>query len=167
MLNVDFWGVVHGVRAFVPRMLEQAEGGHIVNTSSMAGLLPMPNLGAYATAKSAVLALSLSLQAEFDQLGCSLGVSVLCPEFIAAGITHSARNRPADLADEATAPNVPRTTAGVVARMTATQVAEQVLEAITSDRFWILTHDEYRPVIMQHAAGVGTLPVRSRLPPIW
>jgi NAD(P)-dependent dehydrogenase (short-subunit alcohol dehydrogenase family) len=166
VLNVDFWGVVHGVRAFVPRMLEQAEGGHIVNTSSMAALLPMANLGAYAAAKSAVLALSLSLQTEFDQLGCSLGVSVLCPGFIATGITHSERNRPANRADEAAAPNVRRTTAGVVARMTAAQVAEQVLEAITSDRFWILTHDEYRPVIMQHAAGVGTT-ARPKPPPIW
>ena len=67
VLGVDFWSVVHGVRAFVPRMLEQGEGGHIVNTSSMAGLLPMPNLSAYAAAKSAVLALSLSLQTELDQ----------------------------------------------------------------------------------------------------
>ena len=50
--------------------------------------------------------------------------------------------------------------------MTAAQVAEQVLEAITSDRFWILTHDEYRPVIMQHAAGVGTA-ARPKPPPIW
>ena len=73
VLSVDFWSVVHGLRAFVPRMLEQAEGGHIVNTSSMAGLLPMPNLGAYAAAKSAVLALSLSLQTEFDQLGILAG----------------------------------------------------------------------------------------------
>lgn len=101
VLNVDFWSVVHGLRAFVPRMLEQDAGGHIVNTSSMAGLLPMPNLGAYAAAKSAVLALSLSLQTELDQLGSSLGVSVLCPGFIATGITDSARNRPAALADQA------------------------------------------------------------------
>ena len=97
VLSVDFWSVVHGLRAFVPRMLEQADGGHIVNTSSMAGLLPMPNLGAYAAAKSAVLAVSLSLQTELDQLGSSLGVSVLCPGFIATGITNSARNRPPGL----------------------------------------------------------------------
>ena len=107
VLNVDFWSVVHGLRAFVPRMLEQADGGHIVNTSSMAGLLPMPNLGAYAAAKSAVLALSLSLQTELAQLGSSLGVSVLCPGFIATGITNSARNRPAGLADEAPPPWLP------------------------------------------------------------
>jgi NAD(P)-dependent dehydrogenase (short-subunit alcohol dehydrogenase family) len=156
VLGVDFWSVVYGVRAFVPRMLDQAEGGHIVNTSSMAGLLPMPNLGAYAAAKSAVLALSLSLQTEFDQLGSLLGVSVLCPGFIATGITNSARNRPAELAEEAPPPNLPRTTAGAVATLTAADVAEQVIEAITSNRFWILTHDQYQTVIRQHAAGIGT-----------
>ena len=166
VLNVDFWSVVHGLRAFVPRMLEQGAGGHIVNTSSMAGLLPMPNLGAYAAAKSAVLALSLSLQTELDQLGSSLGVSVLCPGFIATGITDSARNRPAALADQAAPPNVPRTTAGVVATLTAADVAEQVVEAITTNRFWILTHDQYRPVIVQHASGVGTA-ARPTPAPIW
>jgi NAD(P)-dependent dehydrogenase (short-subunit alcohol dehydrogenase family) len=166
VLNVDFWSVVHGLRAFVPRMLQQAEGGHIVNTSSMAGLLPMPNLGAYAAAKSAVLALSLSLQTEFDQLGSSLGVSALCPGFIATGITDSARNRPAGLAREAPPPDVPRTTAGAVATLTAAEVAEQVVEAITSNRFWILTHDQYRTVIMQHAADVGTA-ARPAPAPIW
>jgi NAD(P)-dependent dehydrogenase (short-subunit alcohol dehydrogenase family) len=166
VLNVDFWSVVHGLRAFVPRMLEQGAGGHIVNTSSMAGLLPMPNLGAYAAAKSAVLALSLSLQTELDQLGSSLGVSVLCPGFIATGITDSTRNRPAALADQAPPPNVPRTTAGVVATLTAADVAEQVVEAITTNRFWILTHDQYRPVIVQHASGVGTA-ARPTPAPIW
>ena len=166
VLGVDFWSVVYGIRAFVPRMLARTEGGHIVNTSSMAALLPMPNLGAYAAAKSAVLALSLSLQTEFDQLGSPLGVSVLCPGFIATGITNSGRNRPADLADAAPPPNVPRTTAGAVAIMTATDVAEQVVEAITANRFWILTHDKYRAVIMEHAAGVGTA-ARPSPAPIW
>ena len=166
VLGVDFLSVVYGLRAFVPRMLEQAEGGHIVNTSSMAGLLPMPNLGAYAAAKSAVLALSLSLQTEFDQLGSCLGVSVLCPGFIATGITDSARNRPAGLADQAPPPNVARTTAGAIATLTAADVAEQVAEAVISNRFWILTHDQYQPVIRQHAAGIGTA-ARPVAAPIW
>ena len=166
VLSVDFWSVVYGLRAFVPRMLARAEGGHIVNTSSMAGLLPMPNLGAYAAAKSAVLALSLSLQTEFDQLESSLGVSVLCPGFIATGITNSARNRPGDLTDEAPPPDVPRTTAGAVATLTVADVAEQVVEAVLSNRFWILTHDQYQTVIRQHAVGVGTA-ARPVPAPIW
>src|SRR5260370_24545775 len=166
VLSVDLWSVVYGLRAFVRRMVEQAEGGHIVNTSSMAGLLPMPNVGAYAAAKSAVLALSLSLQTEFDQLGSSLGVSVLCPGFIATGITNSGRNRPADLADEASPPNVPRTTAGAEATLTAAEVAAQEGEAIISNRFWILTHDKYRTVIKPDAGVIGTA-AQPTPAPIW
>jgi NAD(P)-dependent dehydrogenase (short-subunit alcohol dehydrogenase family) len=166
VLGVDLWRVIHGLRAFVPRMLEQAEGGHVVNTASMAGLLPMPNLGAYAAAKSAVVGLSMSMRAELDQLGTPLGVSVLCPGFIATGITDSRRNRPAGLGDEAAPPNAPRTTAGTVARMTADEVADQVLDAVLTDRFWILTHDEYRPVIVEHATGIGTT-ARPVPAPIW
>ena len=166
VLGVDLWSVIHGLRAFVPRMLDQAEGGHIVNTASMAALLPTPNLGAYAAAKSAVLGLSLSLQTEFDQLGASLGVSVLCPGFIATAITDSGRNRPERLADAASPPQVARTTAGVVSTMTAAEVAEQVLEAVTANQFWILTHQAYRPVISEHAAGIGTA-ARPAPAPIW
>jgi NAD(P)-dependent dehydrogenase (short-subunit alcohol dehydrogenase family) len=166
LLQVNLWGVLNGLRAFVPRMLEQAEGAHIVNTASMAALLPHPNLGAYAAAKSAVLGLTLSLATELDQSGADVGVSVLCPGFIATGITQSARNRPAQLAQEAPPPNVPRTTAGVAARMTADQVADQVLDAVQTNRFWILTHDEYRPVILKHAEGIGTA-ARPQPSPIW
>ncbi len=166
VLDVDLGGVFYGIRAFVPRMLEQAEGGHVVNTSSMAGLLPIPNLGAYAAAKSAVVGLSLSLQTEFDQLGAPLGVSVLCPGFIATGITHSARNRPVALADEANPPDIPRTTAHAAPTLTADDVAEQVHAAVVENRFWILTHDQYRPVIREHAAGIGTT-ARPVPAPIW
>jgi hypothetical protein len=91
---------------------------------------------------------------------------VLCPGFIPTGITNSVRNRPASSGDSAAPPNVPRTTASTVPTMTADEVAEQVLDAVRSDRFWILTHDEYRAVISDHAAAVGTdaSPVAA---PIW
>ena len=166
VMGVDFWGVVHGVRAFVPRMLAQDEPGHVVNTASMAGLLPIPNLGAYAAAKSAVVGLSLSLRTELDQLGSGLGVSVLCPGFIATGITDSARNRPAELAQEAAPPDVPRTSGATVPTLSADDVAEQVIDAIATNRFWILTHDRYRPVIQEHAAAIGTA-TPPRPAPIW
>jgi NAD(P)-dependent dehydrogenase (short-subunit alcohol dehydrogenase family) len=165
VMGVDFWSVVHGVRAFVPRMLGQ-NAGHIVNTASMAALLPMPNLSAYAAAKSAVVALSMSLQTEFEQCGAPLGVSVLCPGFIATAITNSDRNRPAELADEAAAPDVPRTTHATVSTMTADAVADEVIDAVSTDRFWILTHQEYRPVIQQHAEHIGT-PQGPVPAPIW
>jgi NAD(P)-dependent dehydrogenase (short-subunit alcohol dehydrogenase family) len=166
VLQVNLWGVLCGLRSFVPRMLQQPEGGHIVNTASMASLLPHPNLGAYAAAKSAVLGLTLSLAIELKQMDARIGVSALCPGHIATGITDSARNRPAHLSHEAPPVTGPRTTAGVVPRLTADDVANQVLHAITSNRFWILTHDEYRPVLVDHAQGIGT-DAHPEACPIW
>ena len=129
VLGIDLWGVIHAVRAFVPRMLGQTGGGHIVNTASMSGLLPIPNLAAYSVAKAAVVALSEALQLDLDAEGAPIGVSVLCPGFIATRITESERNRPAHLTDTAPEPEVARTTAGVEATMDASDVAEQVVEA--------------------------------------
>ena len=106
VLDVDLWSVIHAVRAFVPRMLEQSEGGHIVNTASMSGLLPIPNLAAYSVAKAAVVALSEALQLDLDAEGASIGVSVLCPGFIATRITESERNRPAERTESAAVPAV-------------------------------------------------------------
>jgi NAD(P)-dependent dehydrogenase (short-subunit alcohol dehydrogenase family) len=166
VLGVDLWGVIHAVRAFVPRMLEQAGGGHIVNTASMSGLLPIPNLAAYSVAKAGVVALSEALQLDLDAEGATIGVSVLCPGFIATRITDSERNRPAGLAATAPVPAVARTTAGVQATMDAAEVAGHVLDAIRANRFWILTHDAYRDVIRDRAAGIGT-DARPAAPPIW
>jgi len=166
VLGVDLWSVIHAVRAFVPRMLDGGEGGHIVNTASMSGLLPIPNLSAYSVAKAGVVALSEALQLDFDAVGARIGVSVLCPGYIATRITESERNRPAELTNAAPIPAVARTTAGVTATMDAADVALEVVDAIRSDRFWILTHDDYRAVIQARAAGIGT-DARPEPPPIW
>ena len=166
VLDVDLWGVIHGVRAFVPRMLAQGQGGHIVNTASMAGLLPFSSLGAYCVAKSGVVALSEVLQLDLEAEGSDIGVSVLCPGFIATRITESGRNRPGSLADTAGAPNVPRTSANVQPTMDADEVADEVVEAVKTSRFWILTHGAYGPVIEERAAGIGA-DGRPRPSPVW
>ena len=131
MLGVDLWSVIHGVRAFLPRMLAQGGPGHVVNTASMTGLLPMPRLAAYSTAKSGVVALSESLQHDLLAEGSEIGVSVFCPGFIATRITDSARNRPQALGDTAAAAG-PRTVSGVAATMTAEEGAARVVEAVRS-----------------------------------
>jgi NAD(P)-dependent dehydrogenase (short-subunit alcohol dehydrogenase family) len=166
VLGVDLWSVIHAVRTFVPRMLDGGDGGHIVNTASMSGLLPIPNLGAYSVAKSAVVALSEALQLDFDAVGARIGVSVLCPGFIATRITDSERNRPTELTDSAPIPAVARTSAGVTATMDAADVAGAVVDAIRDNRFWILTHDAYREIIEARAAGIGA-GGRPAAPPIW
>jgi NAD(P)-dependent dehydrogenase (short-subunit alcohol dehydrogenase family) len=165
VLGVDLWSVIHGIRAFVPRMLAQGGPGHVVNTASMTGLLPMPRLAAYSTAKSGVVALSESLQHDFDAEGADIGVSVFCPGFVATRITESARNRPAALGETAESSG-PRTVSGVQPTLTAEEAAGQVLDAVRTRRFWILTHADYRPVIQERAAGIGT-DARPTLPPVW
>jgi NAD(P)-dependent dehydrogenase (short-subunit alcohol dehydrogenase family) len=166
VLGVDLWGVIHGIRAFVPRMLAGGEPGHVVNTASVAGLLAIPNLGAYGAAKSAVVSVSETLQLDLDAAGAPIGVSVLCPGFIPTRITESGRNRPAALADAAAPPPTPRTTATVHPTMDAAEVADQVVAAVRHRQFWILTHPDYRPAISDRAAGIGA-GGRPEPPPIW
>jgi len=97
ILGVNLWGVIHGVRTFIPIMLQQDNECHIVNTSSMSGLLPgEERLGIYDVTKHAVVALSESLRASFKQLGAKIGVSVLCPGIVNTKIVDCERNRPVE-----------------------------------------------------------------------
>ena len=95
VLGVNLWGVIHGVQAFVPRMLAQPGEKHIVNTGSTAGLMPTPGVGVYATAKYAVVGLSEHLR--LDLARHAIGVSVLCPGGVQTQILRSERNRPREL----------------------------------------------------------------------
>jgi NAD(P)-dependent dehydrogenase (short-subunit alcohol dehydrogenase family) len=166
VLGVDLWGVIHGIRAFVPRMLTSGEPGHVVNTASVAGLLPMPNLAAYAAAKSGVVAVSESLQLDLEAEGAPIGVSVLCPGWVPTRILDSERNRPADLTAAAADPSTPRTTTGVESTMTGDDVADLVVRAVRAGDFWILTHPRYRQVIEARAATIGS-PDRPVAAPVW
>ena len=107
MLGVNLWGVIHGVEAFVPRMIAQKQPGHIVNTASMAGLIASQGLGVYNTSKYAVVGLSETLQKDLRQY--DIGVSVLCPMGVTTNIRTSERSRPADLKN----PGGPPTTDGI------------------------------------------------------
>src|SRR5438093_13165653 len=98
VLGVNLWGVIHGIEAFVPRMIAQHEPGHIVNTASMAGLIASQGLGVYNTSKYAVVGLSETLAKDLRPYG--IGVSVLCPMGVATQIRASERNRPATLRNE-------------------------------------------------------------------
>lgn len=143
VLDVNVMGVVHGIRSFVPRMLEQRDECHVVNTASVAGLLSVPGSSVYCVSKHAVVTLSECLYQDLRQAKASIGVSVLCPAYVNTGIADSARNRPAELA--ATNPLAAAyeervrqaTRAG---RLSATDIARSTLEAVKSDHFYILTH---------------------------
>jgi NAD(P)-dependent dehydrogenase (short-subunit alcohol dehydrogenase family) len=99
MLGVNLWGVIHGVHTFLPILSGNPDGGHIVNTASMAGLVAHARLGAYSTAKYGVVALTEVLAEELAADGSRVGVSVLCPGTVHTNIGTSSRNRPADLGD--------------------------------------------------------------------
>jgi len=98
ILGVNLWGVIHGVTTFLPILERNREGGHIVNTASMAGLAPVPRIGAYCVTKYGVVALTETLAIELEQAGSAVGVTVLCPGPVRTNIKQSCRNRPAALA---------------------------------------------------------------------
>jgi len=143
VINVNLWGVIHGVRAFVPRMLAGGDEGHIVNTASMAGLTTAPFMAVYDVTKHGVVALSESMYKEFAATGVPIGVSVVCPGLINTNIMRSARNRPEDLAEEGkTGPMAQAFGQGLADRLAAgyppSEVAEQVLQGIREGRFYIV-----------------------------
>jgi NAD(P)-dependent dehydrogenase (short-subunit alcohol dehydrogenase family) len=147
VLGVNLWGIVHGIRAFVPLLLAQPEG-HIVNTASVAGLVSAPFMSPYCASKHAVVAISESLHYEFQLTGANVKVSVLCPGWVNTRIAESERNRPAHLAVEGTPEEEEQREAllGMLAAMVSQgmptdEVAGKVLDAIRDERFWVLTHD--------------------------
>jgi NAD(P)-dependent dehydrogenase (short-subunit alcohol dehydrogenase family) len=150
VLGVNLWGVIHGVRSFVPRMLAQGDECHIVNTASGAGLHARPWLAMYCASKHAVVALSESLYHELALSGSHVKVSVLCPAVVNTRIGESERNRPQTLRDEDAA-GVPSQQMQVMERafrellatgLAPAEVAEHVVDAIREERFYILTHEE-------------------------
>jgi len=149
-MNVNFWGVVHGVQAFLPRLMQHKEGGHIVNTASMAGLAGMPGLGIYCASKFAVVGLSESLYRELQPTG--IGVSVLCPMIVNTQIAASERTRPRELrnpgAEQASMAGAQYTVARVIE---PEEVAGRVVSAIREKSLYILTHAESRDILRRRA----------------
>src|SRR5947208_6382464 len=143
VMGVNLWGVIHGVRAFVPRMLAGGDEGHIVNTASMAGLTTAPFMSVYDVTKHGVVALSESMYKEFEATGAPIGVSVVCPGLIDTRIMRSSRNRPPELAEEGKpGPMAQAFGQGLADRLARgyapSEVAEQVLRGIREKRFYVV-----------------------------
>ena len=150
VLGVNLWGTIHGVRAFVPRMLANAKAdpayrGRVINTASMAGLIDPPLMGSYNVAKHAVVSLSETLHQDLSLVTDQIGCSVLCPSWVATGIAKSHRNRPHD---DPTRSRAAALGASMVekaiasAKVTADDVARLTFDAIAHDRFWVLPHPQ-------------------------
>jgi NAD(P)-dependent dehydrogenase (short-subunit alcohol dehydrogenase family) len=153
VIGVNLWGVIHGVKVFAPLMLAQNTECHIVNTSSIAGLGIASSVAPYGVSKHAVVALSETLYLALEERKALVKVSVLCPAFVKTKIMSAARNRPAELQDEPV--EMPPEAqafmdfmnAAVEGGMSPFQVADQVFEAIKEEKFYILTHPEWTPLI--------------------
>lgn len=146
-LGVNLFGVVHGIKAFGSAMVAHGQDCHIVNTASMAGLLPTPGLGAYTVSKYAVVAMSETLALETADT--NLGVSVLCPGFVRTGIAESDRNMPEPLAkrfqERADDVEMMRAVMSelVSGGLPPAKVADVIVDAVKRDRFYILPHPEF------------------------
>jgi NAD(P)-dependent dehydrogenase (short-subunit alcohol dehydrogenase family) len=166
VLSVSVWGVVHGVRSFLPILLAQNEG-HVVNTASVGGLVPVPYSAPYAAAKHAVVGLSGSLHGELAAMDTAVRVSVLCPGAMATGFTTSDRNWPSLLGDpppEAVDPSARAAHAVIVdlvnAGGAASPFADRVVDAIRNDQFMILSDDDAPTVRAAFESAIGA-PFRS------
>ena len=150
VLGVNLKGVVHGVRLFIPMMLQAAKAdpswrGHLVNTASMAGLLTPPNMGIYNVSKHAVVALTETLYQDLQLVTSQISASVLCPYFVPTGISLSQRNRPAHLPPEAMTASqrigqAMSEKAVGSGKVSAEDVAQMVFDAVAADRFYIYSH---------------------------
>ncbi|MCQ3807185.1 MAG: SDR family NAD(P)-dependent oxidoreductase [Acidimicrobiaceae bacterium] len=166
-LAVNLWGVIHGVKAFLPAMVERGEG-HIVNTASIAGHLTSTGMGAYNTSKHAVVGFSETLQQEMLEGDTGVGVTCLCPGFVATNIINSERNRqeryrdpgpdlgPDDDDLDGTALGDASSAIADLygAQMDPAKVAEQVVGAVRTNQFWLFTDDLADGMIRERHADI-------------
>jgi NAD(P)-dependent dehydrogenase (short-subunit alcohol dehydrogenase family) len=167
-VGVNFWSVVHGIRAFVPRMLASGEPGHVVNTCSMTSIVAAGNM--YSVTKQAVLAVTELLEADLRKRHAPIGVTALCPGTIATNLFHGSRNRPAELRN----PGSPepagdgrelreRMHAVLAAGMPPAEVADKLVSAIRGGGLYLLTDHEWDERAEERhraimAGAVGPLP---------
>jgi NAD(P)-dependent dehydrogenase (short-subunit alcohol dehydrogenase family) len=159
VLDVNLMGVVHGIRTFLPHIRAHGEGGHIVNTASMAGMINGMGFSPYSASKFAVVSMSEGLAAQLKPFG--IGVSVLCPNFVRTGIADSGRNRPqrygpAQTLDPASpaAAMVAEIARRLQAGLEPDAVAARVLEAIRDGELYVFTHPKMREGVDERFAAI-------------
>ncbi|MGB0114403.1 MAG: SDR family NAD(P)-dependent oxidoreductase [Ilumatobacteraceae bacterium] len=174
VMGVNFWGVVYGIRSFLPHIV-MSGGGHIVNTASILGILPAFG-GPYDASKHAVVAVTEGLYHSMNSAGLPVGVSCLCPGWVRTGIIESERNWPSELGEAPARDAAGEITAAHVRRAVAegaqpSAVADQVVDAVRNDRFWVFPSPEFLDVAVErfHTIADGSNPVAAEnipgLPP--
>jgi NAD(P)-dependent dehydrogenase (short-subunit alcohol dehydrogenase family) len=148
MMDVNFFGVVHCLKAFMPAMRAAHESAHILITASSSGILPTGNRAAYCASKHAVVGLAESLYIQLR--GSTIGVSLLCPGVTATRLIDPDRARPAG------APGRALPAALLARAKPPADVARQAVEAVKAGRFWILTHDDLAPAVLERAQAIAS-----------
>lgn len=157
VMGVNFYGVLYGLRAFIPHMLEHGEASHIVNTASLAGLLP--GGGTYGVSKHGVLALTEGLQRDLNERGANIRASVLCPGFVNTNISDAERNRPEDMAAGEDLSQTRSLMAAMMGELLSkgkdpTEIAEIVFAAIEAGDFYILPHPAWDEFVQDRVTQV-------------
>ena len=162
VLGVNLWGVIHGIRTFVPHMLAQGDECHIVNTASILGLVGGSGEGIYKVSKHGIVVLSETLADELAEKKANIQVHVLCPGWVQTGILDAARNRPDALQNPKTETPLHQQAIGgsrnaraeMEAGLSPAEVAEQVSNAIQNGTFYIHTHPEHKAWIRGRMARI-------------
>ena len=157
VMGVNFYGVLYGLRAFIPHMLEHGEASHIVNTASLAGLLP--GGGTYGVSKHGVLALTEGLQRDLNERGANIRASVLCPGFVNTNISDAERNRPEDMAAGEDLSQTRSLMAAMMGELLSkgkdpAEIAEIVFAAIEAGDFYILPHPAWDEFVQDRVTQV-------------
>lgn len=156
VMGVNFWGVLYGLQAFVPHMISHGEEGHVVNTGSLASLLPSG--GTYGVSKHGVLALSETLHRDLEARSAKIGASILCPGFVNTQIFGAERNRPAELGrmDPASYAEALKVGNAMLAQRgkPPEEIAEVVFRSIEQKRFYILPHAELDALVKERVDRV-------------
>jgi NAD(P)-dependent dehydrogenase (short-subunit alcohol dehydrogenase family) len=166
IINVNLWGVIHGVRTFVPLMLAQDVACHIVNTASIAGLIAPPNQGVYNVTKHGVVALTETLYRELAERDAKLKVSVLCPSHVRTRIYDAERNQPPVYRDEGAAGPMPQQKLEAIwsevaerykdygGMLSPEYIADCTFDAIRDERLYILTHPELNALLAERTEAM-------------
>jgi NAD(P)-dependent dehydrogenase (short-subunit alcohol dehydrogenase family) len=154
LMGVNLWGVVHGLQAFLPGMMETGEEGHVVNTASAAGLFPIPGIAPYCAAKHAVTAITEVLDQDLRKAGSRLGVSLFCPGPVASDIAHAARNRPGWKPRPEDTEALQTSASNLATGMHPDEAGDLVFDAIREQRFYIFTDESTKQQGQRRAEAI-------------
>lgn len=152
----NVYGLVHGIKAFIPRMLEQDKEAHVINTASIAGMLISPNSPVYVSSKHAAVSLTEVLNLQLQMIGSKIKTHVYCPGFIVTDLHNSNRHRPPELVNDPSDPyyqtedyltKVKAMTDSVLGGIQVDEAIDMVWKALEEEKFFILTHPQYKPIV--------------------